>query len=286
MQSAAMAQGNTHFVALWAAEGFVAYYGVPLIVKGEVKGVLEVFHRTPLSQSGEKSEWLDSLETFAAQAAIAIDNTQLFENLERANSELFFAYDATIAGWSRALELRDQETEGHTMRVTDITLRLAQAMGISEAEIVQIHRGVLLHDIGKMGVSDSILLKPDALTDDEWAIMHQHPQLAYDMLSPIAYLRRALDIPYCHHEKWDGTGYPRGLKGENIPLAARIFAVVDVWDALRSDRPYRPAWSSAKALEYIREQSGKQFDPNVVEMFLKMVSDKRALTCGFNLGRV
>ena len=149
---------------------------------------------------------------FAGQAAIAIDNAQLFENLQHSNAELVLAYDTTIEGWSHALDLRDKETEGHTQRVTEMTLRLAKAMGIDEAELVHIRRGALLHDIGKMGVPDNILLKPGELTEEEWGSCTQHPQLAYDLLSPIAYLRPALDIPYCHHEKWDGTGYPRGLE--------------------------------------------------------------------------
>lgn len=168
--------------------------------------------------------------------------------------------------------MRDKETEGHTLRVTEMTLQLAHNMGINEAELVHVRRGALLHDIGKMGIPDSILLKPASLNDEEMETMRKHPAFAYEMLSPITFLRQSLNIPYCHHEKWDGTGYPRGLKGEQIPLEARIFAVVDVWDALRSDRPYRPAWSEEKALEYIREQSGKHFDPKVVETFLKIVT--------------
>ncbi|MBI3764862.1 MAG: GAF domain-containing protein [Chloroflexi bacterium] len=253
--------------SLLADEGFIVYFGVPLIAKGRVKGVLGVFHRTPFTPD---PEWLDFLETLAGQAAIAIDNAELFDCLQRSNVELALAYDATIEGWSRALDLRDRETEGHTQRVTEIAERLARAMSIGEADLVHIRRGALLHDIGKMGVPDSILLKPGSLTDDEWQVMRLHPALAYQMLSPIAYLRPALDIPFCHHEKWDGTGYPRGLQGEQIPLAARIFAVVDVWDALRSDRPYRKAWPEEKAREYIREQAGTHFDPKVVEVLLGM----------------
>ena len=265
----AMVEEHTRFAALWTAEKFVVYYGVPLIFRGQVKGVLEIFCRTPLSPSGEKSEWLDSLETFAAQAAIAIDNLQLFENLERSHLELAVAYDTTIESWARALEVRSRETAGHARRVAELTIRLAKALNLGEAEIVDLRRGALLHDVGKMGVPDSILLKPDKLTDEEWVIMRQHPQLAHDLLAPIAYLHPALDIPYCHHEKWDGTGYPRGLQGEQIPLAARIFAIVDVYDALTSDRPYRKAWTRGQALEYLREQSGKHFDPQIVEMFLR-----------------
>lgn len=270
VQDPATAEKSSSFATLWAREAFVTYCGLPLIVKGEVKGVLEVFQRAPHSQPVEPTEWLHSLEIFAGQAAIAIDNIQLFEELQRSNMELTVAYDSTIKSLSRALDLRDKDTEEHTERVTEMTERLARAMGIADTELVQIRRGALLHDMGKMGVPDSILHKPDKLTDVEWAIMQQHPQVAFDMLSPIKYLRSALDIPYCHHEKWDGTGYPRGLKGEQIPLAARLFAVVDVYDALTSDRPYRPAWSIEKTWAYIREQSGKHFDPTVVELFFKL----------------
>ncbi|MDI6770019.1 MAG: response regulator [Anaerolineales bacterium] len=253
---------------LLAGEAFIAYFAAPLIAKGQVCGVLEVFHRAPLRPD---AEWLDYLDTLVGQAAIAIDNAELFDDLQRSNMDLFAAYDATIEGWSHALDLRDKETEGHTQRVAEMTQRLAREMGMSETELVHIRRGALLHDIGKMGVPDPILLKPGALTEEEWVIMRKHPLYAYEMLSPIAYLRPALDIPYCHHEKWDGTGYPRGLKGEQIPLAARLFAVVDVWDALTSDRSYRPAWPEEKARAYIREQAGAHFDPQVVEVFLKMV---------------
>jgi len=191
--------------------------------------------------------------------------------LQEANQQLLSAYEATIEGWSRAMDLRDKETEGHSQRVTELTVRLAQGLAMGEEEIVHLRRGALLHDMGKLGVPDSILLKPAPLTDEEWAIMHKHPQLAYDMLYSIEYLRPALDIPYCHHEKWDGTGYPRGLTGEEIPIAARLFAVVDVWDALTSDRPYRPAWSEEEALAYIRGQSDKHFDPQVVDLFFKVI---------------
>ena len=216
-------------------------------------------------------EWLDFLNTLAGQAAIAIENATLFENLQQSNRELSQAYDATIEGWSRALDLRDKETEGHTQRVTEMTIRLARHFDFSKEELLHIRRGALLHDIGKMGVPDHILLKPETLTEEELIIMRKHPGYAYDLLKPIDFLARALDIPYYHHEKWDGTGYPRGLKGEEIPLAARLFAVVDVWDALRSNRSYRLAWSEEDALAYIREQSGKHFDPSVVEIFLKQI---------------
>ena len=256
---------------LTADEKFVALYAVPLVAKGQVKGVLEVFHRARLDPD---PDWLDFLETLAGQAAIAIDDAQLFDGLQRSNIELALAYDATIEGWSRAMDLRDKETEGHTQRVTELTLELARAAGMSDTEIAHVRRGGLLHDMGKLGVPDSILLKPDKLTDEEWVAMRKHPQHAYDMLSSIHYLRPALDIPYCHHEKWDGTGYPHGLKGEQIPLAARLFAVVDVWDALRSDRPYRAAWPEEKVLEHVRAQAGTHFDPKAVGLFFQVMSEK------------
>ena len=257
--------------ALLLGEGFVTYYGVPLIAKGQVMGVLEVFQRALLEPD---AEWLDFLNVLAEQAAIAIDNATLFDNLQRSNAELTMAYDATIEGWSRALDLRDKETEGHTRRVTEMTVQLARAFGLNDEELAQMRRGALLHDIGKMGIPDRILLKPGPLSDDEWVLMKMHPAFAYEMLSPIRYLRPALDIPYCHHEKWDGTGYPRGLKGEQIPRAARIFAMVDVWDALRSDRPYRPAWPEERVREHLRSLSGTHFDPQVVEAFLNLLAGR------------
>lgn len=193
--------------------------------------------------------------------------------LQMAHSELQDAYDRTMEGWVRALDLRDHETEGHTLRVVEVTLRLARAMGIKEPEITHIRRGALLHDIGKMGVPDSILHKGEDLSEAEWLLMKKHPAYAFEMLFPIPYLYPALDIPYCHHEKWDGTGYPRGLKGEQIPLAARIFAVVDVWDALRSNRPYRPGWPDEKVVEYLRANAGTHFDHRVVEAFLRVLAE-------------
>jgi putative nucleotidyltransferase with HDIG domain len=195
-----------------------------------------------------------------------------FDNVQRSNSELSQAYDETIEGWSHALDLRDHETEGHTQRVTEMTVALAREAGLDEAELLQVRWGSLLHDIGKMGIPDRILLKPGPLTDEEWVIMKKHPTFAWEMISPIRYLHTALDIPYCHHEKWDGTGYPRGLRGAQIPIPARIFAVVDVYDALTSDRPYRKAWSKENTLDHIREQSGKHFDPEVVDTFLKVIA--------------
>ena len=251
-------------------EGFVSYYGAPLIVKGKVIGVLEVFNRAVVARD---EDWLDFFRILAGEAAIAIDNLALYNELQRSNLELRLAYSATIEGWSRALDLRDRDTEGHTQRVMEKTIELARIMGMSEEQLVQIRYGTLLHDIGKMGVPDSILHKPGPLTEEEWDAMHKHPSFAYEMLLPIHYLQgEALHIPYCHHEKWDGSGYPRGLKGEQIPLAARLFSVVDVWDALTSDRPYRLAWSEEKALQYIKEQAGLHFDPKVVDVFLKSIT--------------
>ncbi len=256
------------------AEGFESYIAIPLISKGMVAGVLEIFHRARLEPA---SDWFEFFNILAGQVALAVDNARMFEGLENANIELALAYDATIEGWSHALDLRDRETEGHTQRVTELTLALARRVGLPEQQIPHIRRGALLHDIGKMGVPDEILRKPGALTEEEWAIMREHPRLAYDLLSPIAYLRPALDIPYCHHEKWDGSGYPRGLKGNEIPMVARLFAVVDVYDALTSARPYRPAWPADKALAYIREQSGRHFDPRVVETFFHLVLETELL---------
>ena len=247
---------------------FVSYFGVPLINKGQVKGVLEVFHRSLLEPD---PEWYDFLNALAGQAAIALENASLFENLQRSNEDLLQAYDATIEGWSHALDLRDKETEIHTQRALEMTIKLARMLGVSEADLVQVRWGVLLHDIGKMGVPDGILLKPGPLTEDEWVVMKKHPSLAYEMLSPIRYLRSALDIPHYHHEKWDGTGYPFGLKGNQIPLLARIFALADVWDALNSDRPYRVAWPEEKVREHILAASGTHFDPQVVDAFIQLL---------------
>ncbi len=261
--------------ALLAGEGFVCYFGVPLITKGKVKGVLEVFHRLSLEPY---QEWIDFLETLAGQAAIAIENATLFENLQQSNRELLQAYDATIEGWSHAMDLRDKETEGHSLRVTQMTLDLARKFKFTEEQLQNIRWGALLHDIGKMGIPDNILLKPDKLTEEEWGVMRKHPVFAFEMLSPIAHLKPSLDIPYCHHEKWDGTGYPRALKGDEISLTARLFAVVDVWDALRSDRPYRKAWSIEETSEYIRAQAGTHFEPKVVEHFLEMIGRSNSNT--------
>jgi len=256
-------------IELIVAEEFAAYFIAPLITNNKLLGALEIYHHAPLKIN---TDWLKFLEALAGQAAIAVDSATMFNDLQRSNEELALAYEAAIEGWARALELRDKETEGHTRRVTNTTVKLAQAMGIEDEDLRHMRRGALLHDIGKMGIPDSILLKPDVLTPEEMEIMRQHPAYAYNLLKGISYLRDDLDIPYCHHEKWDGTGYPRGLKGEEIPLSARIFAVADVYDALTSDRPYRKGWDPKTAIEHIRKESGSHFEPQVVEIFLKMLN--------------
>jgi HD-GYP domain-containing protein (c-di-GMP phosphodiesterase class II) len=262
---------SLHQSPLLEAEGFVSYFGFPLIARSQVKGVLEVFHRTKLEPT---REWLDYLNTLISETAIAVDNARMFTDLEKTNMELVSAYEATLEGWARTLEMRDRETEGHSQRVLGMTLQLAEKMGIHGEELVHVRRGSLLHDIGKIAIPDSILQKPGPLNDEEWDTMRRHPSIAYEMLSSINFLEPALEIPYCHHEKWDGSGYPRGLKGEEIPLSARIFAIVDVWDALSSDRPYRKAWSREKVIEYIQAQSGTHFDPRVVDAFIALVQEK------------
>lgn len=261
---------NPPFAELWAQEKFHSYICVPLIVKGEVKGVMEIYFRSIFKPAGE---WFEFLETLASQAAITIDNVQMFDSIQQVNMEMAIAYEATIEGWAHALDLRSREAQGYTQRVADLTLMLARSMGIRDNDLQHLRRGVLLHDIGKMGISDRILFKKGKLTAQEEQEMRKHPELAYQLLYPIHYLRPALDIPYCHHEKWDGSGYPRGLKGEQIPLAARIFAVADAWDALVSPRPDRKAWTKKRALSYLKQQSGKRFDPQVVDVFMRLIDN-------------
>lgn len=270
-----IAQANPPFLRAGqlAREQFVGYYGVPLIVKGQVKGVLEVFHRSPLPPDTDREEFLENLAT---QAAIAIDNAELFEEIQRSHSELVLAYESTLEGWARALDLHMRENAGSTQRIVNMTLRLGRARGIDENELVHVRRGALLHDIGKIAISDSILLKPGPLIDEEWAEVRKHPLYAHQLLHPIAYLRPALDIPFYHHERWDGSGYPHGLQGETIPLAARVFAVVDAWDALRSKRPFRAGWPEEKVRDHLKAQAGKQFDPACVEIFLNDIAEAGA----------
>lgn len=250
---------------------YQSYMAVPMFAKQQLQGVIELYFKSLVEPS---DEWLEFLETYADQGAIAIENSQLLRSLEKSNQELQRAYDRTIEGWADALDLKDEETAGHSKRVTEMTVRLARRLGVPDEEIVHIHRGALLHDIGKMGIPDQILLKHGPLTTEEFDIMRQHPIYAYDLLSPIEFLRPALHIPLSHHEKWDGSGYPHGLKGEQIPLAARIFAVVDVFDALTSDRPYRKAWSIEEARAYLREETGTHFDPKVVDAYFEMIDSE------------
>ena len=256
--------------AFFNTERFIAYTAVPLVAKGQVKGVLELFYRT--AQDVDR-EWLDFLQSMGAQVAIALDNAELFDRQQRSTAELLLSYDETIRSWAQALDLRDQETETHSERVTRLTVALARMMGIGDSDLVHIRRGAILHDIGKMGIPDRVLLNRGTLSPEEWEIMRKHPTYAHDFLIRIPYLRQALDIPYYHHEKWDGTGYPQRLKGQQIPLAARIFAVVDVWDALCHQRPYRDKWSREEALNYIRSQAGLHFDPQVVAVFLQFIQE-------------
>lgn len=245
---------------------FQFYCCLPLIAKDVVTGVLEIFDEHAIHATDDYQEFL---MTLASQAALAIENSDLFEEFQKSNLDISLAYDATLEGWAKTLELRDQETQGHSARVVEMTVKVARSMGLSLAEIIHARRGALLHDIGKIGIPDDILQKTGPLTDEQWVEMKKHPGYAHEALKDIEFLKPALEIPYLHHERWDGSGYPLGLVGDEIPLAARIFAVVDVYDALTSDRPYRRAWSQEKTLDYIKEESGKQFDPDVVEAFFQ-----------------
>ncbi len=240
----------------------------PMVAKGEIYGVIQA--QSLIINRFRKLD-AELLALVGNTAAIAIQNAGLFDRLQGAHRELVDAYDATIEGWGKALEMRDRGTHGHTRRVVDLTLQLARRLGVVEPDLSHIRRGALLHDIGKMGIPDRVLLKPGSLSSEEWALMYRHPEFAYELLKSISYLKPALDIPYCHHERWDGTGYPRALQGTQIPLAARIFAVIDVWDALTSDRPYSKAWEPAAAIQAIRQQAGRHFDPRIVEVFETMI---------------
>jgi PAS domain S-box-containing protein len=261
-------EGQNECNLRWPGEGFSSYCGVPLIAKGKIKGVLELFHRKPLQPD---DDWFKFLDTMAGQAAIAIDNATLFNRLEQSHLELMLAYDSTLEGWARSLELHDLEAPGHAQRIVMLAQMLAQEAGLSGDELVHFRRGALLHDIGKITIPTTILNKPGKLTEEEWRIVRQHPQKSFEILSSIPFLQPAMDVPYYHHEKWDGSGYPHGLSGEQIPIGARIFALVDVWDALTSDRPYRKAWTVSDTVNYLREQTGKHFDPTLVEPFIQIV---------------
>ncbi|MCX6068861.1 MAG: response regulator [Chloroflexi bacterium] len=221
------------------------------------------------------SKPFDSLELLARVQTITRLNryrhlVEQRNQLEQAHRDLLSSYTKTIEGWVHALDLRDKETEGHSQRVTQMTVEFARSLGVSQEKLEDIRIGALLHDVGKLGVPDAILLKPGKLTPEEWEVMHKHPEHAYKWLASIDFLLPALDIPYCHHEKWDGSGYPRGLSGEDIPLAARLFTIVDVWDACRSNRLYRAAMPESEVLEYLRAESGKHFDPSLVDTFISL----------------
>jgi PAS domain S-box-containing protein len=252
---------------------YTVYAAAPLKASGNLIGVLEIFST---KDNLLDQDWLSHFQTLALQTAIAIDSVTMVQHIKDARNELAEAYEATLIGWAKALELHDKETRGHSDRMIELVERLGRRLGLDETALSNLKRGTLLHDIGKMGVPDSILQKPEPLDESEWATMRQHPQFAYDLLCMIPYLTGAMEVPYCHHERWDGTGYPRGLRGEEIPLNARIFSVIDVWDALTHDRPYRPAWSKEKALEYIQAQAGIQFDPQVAQQFVAMLTEEEA----------
>jgi PAS domain S-box-containing protein len=265
---------------LLAGEKFVAYYAAPLIAKGQVKGILEVFHREPLAGG---ADWLDFLETLASQAAIAIDNASMFEEQQRSNVELrhtnielTLAFDRLVEQWAAAVEQHNREPQDSTLQAAELAVALGRALNLAEGDLAQLRRGALLHDVGELAVADSILRKPGPLAAEEWEAVRRHPAEAAALLAPVALVRPALDLIHAHHEKWDGSGYPRGLQGEQIPLTARIFAVADVWQALRSDRPHRPAWSIQAAETWLREQTGRHFDPQVMSAFWKVLAAESA----------
>ncbi|MFZ2831074.1 MAG: HD domain-containing phosphohydrolase [Mesotoga infera] len=246
------------------------YHAVPLQTRGKTLGVLEVFS---VEERERDSEWHDFLITLAGQGSLAIDIAIMIESLKASNKMIKHAYDQTLEGLAMAMDLRDIEMEGHSRRVTELSMALAREMGLNGEELENFYRGALLHDIGKISVPDEILFKKGPLDENEWEIMKSHTVYARKLLSQIDYLVPSLDIPYCHHERWDGSGYPRGLKGEEIPLSARIFTVADVYDALTSERRYKHAWPEKEALKYLRENSGKLFDERIVDRFLKIVKN-------------
>ena len=256
---------------LASSEHFRTYFGLPLVAKGELVGVFEVFSRAILQPP---ESWIDFLKTLAGQTAIAIDNSLLFINLEQSNQNLEMAYDTTLEGWAKALELRDYETKGHSERVVDLALHLGENLQISPEELVDLRRGAILHDIGKMAIPDSILLKPGKLSAGEWVTIKKHPEYGREMLEPISFLAPSLDIVMHHHERWDGQGYPSGLSEFDIPHLARLFSIVDVYDALTHSRPYKEAWSQEAALQYIKENAGSQFDPYMTDVFLDLLSEE------------
>jgi len=258
-------------------EGFRSYIAAPLVAKGKIKGVVECYFRERIDPN---QEWIETLRTFADQAAIAIDNILVFSDLQQANIDLHMTYNRTLEGWAKALELRDAETEGHSRRVSELAGVLGRSLGLDDRDLVHLYWGSLLHDLGKLGIPDRVLHKKDPLTREERELIEQHPLFGRELLQEIHYLQPAMDILYYHHEKWDGSGYPRGLAGEQIPLKARIFAVVDVYDALCSDRPYREAWPEKKAKAYIENQAGSHFDPHIADTFLDIMNGHASIAPG------
>lgn len=256
------------FATLITKESFVSQHCALILVGGKLKGILEIWFRRSFLPG---SEWFVLFDAIANQTGMALDYNDLYADLQRTYLELETSYEATIEGWSAAMDLRDEETEGHSHRVTALSVSLAAKLGLGEKEIGYVRRGAFLHDIGKIGIPDSVLLKPGPLNEEEWVLMKQHSRKGYDLLARVPYLKESLDIPLHHHEKYNGTGYPDGLSGENIPLSARLFAIVDVFDALTSNMPYREAWSKTKAVAYLREQKGIHFDPNLVDVFISMI---------------
>ena len=249
-------------------EEFTHYMGIPLVSKGTVKGVLELFNRKPFEQ---EPAWMGLLESMAGQAAIAIENATLMDEVQKVNVNLRSAYDATIEGWARSIDLRDGDSDQHAKRVAELTIELAQSIGVQGEALLTMRRGALLHDIGKLGIPEAILLKDGPLTNEEWKIMKTHPTAAKQLLTSVEFLQSVVEIPYYHHEHWDGSGYPEGLAGTDIPLGARLFAIVDCWDSLRSDRPWRKAWTDGNAWDYIEQNAGVLFDPQIVEKFRQLI---------------
>jgi PAS domain S-box-containing protein len=254
---------------LMKQEGFRGYCAVPLIAKGQLKGVIEVFRYLPFTVD---TEWLEFLESLAGQSAISIENASMLETIQKTNMEMTVAYDVTLEGWSAIIDIRCKETPGHTERIANMTQQLAKEMEVNDRQLIHIRRGALLHNVGTIMVPEKILLKTGPLTLRELKIFEQHPVYSHDMLSTIKLLRPALEIPYCHHENWDGTGYPRKIKGDEIPIAARIFAVTEAWENLTHDHRGRKALKEEEALSLISEQAGKRFDPRVVDAFRKMIN--------------
>jgi len=250
-------------------EGFRFYYAAPLMAKGQLVGVMELFHRVLFDMS---QDWVEFFDMLAGQAAIAIDNATLFDDLQRSNMDLHLSYDTTLESWVNALDIRLGEGADHSRELVEWTIKLACAMRVPDNDIIHIRRGALLHDIGNMLLPDAVLLKDGELNTEERGLVNKHPLQAKELISSISFLKPATVIPLFHHERWDGSGYPNGLEGSAIPLAARIFAVVDVWDALRSNRPYRTAWQEDAVQNYLRQQAGILFDPEITYKFLELLA--------------